>query len=86
MTTLGSRADWSRRAIVVSALWLIITLPGCVFISANLNPFSRRPQPLEERVVSGEGDAKIVLIDVSSTISTTPERDPFGLRQRDSVT
>src|ERR1043166_5543794 len=38
---------------------LSLLLPGCVFITGNLNPFAATPAPLEEHVVSGDGKAKI---------------------------
>jgi protease-4 len=61
-------------------------LPGCVFITGNLNPFSAAPQPLEEHVVSGKGKAKILVIDISRAISDEEEEAPFGLARRESVT
>lgn len=61
---------------------LLSTLSGCVFISGNLNPFSSAPMPLEEHVVSGEGRAKILLLDISNIISNADEQGPFGFGQR----
>jgi protease-4 len=63
----------------------VVLLPGCVFISGNLNPFSREPQPLREHVVAGHGDAKILLIDVTRVISNESERGVFGLSGQESV-
>jgi protease-4 len=72
-----------RRSVAV--LSLVLVTPGCVFVSGNLDPFSRRPQPLEERVVQGRGEAKILVLDVSRVISAEAEEDAFGIRKRESV-
>lgn len=64
----------------------LLLLPGCVFITGNLNPFSSAPQPLEEHVVSGEGKAKVVVINVSRTISNEEEEAPFGIAREESTT
>lgn len=65
---------------------LLALIPGCILITGTLNPFSTKPEPLEEHVVSGEGDAKVVLIDVSKTISSQEEEETFGVRHRESTT
>ncbi len=71
------------RALAAAPLLL---LPGCILITGTLNPFSAKPEPLEEHVVSGEGDAKVLLIDVSKTISSQEEEETFGVRRRESTT
>src|SRR5215472_17208589 len=58
---------------------------GCVFISGDINPFSRRPQPLEERVVSGSGRKKILLMDISGVITSEERGDALGLRTSESI-
>lgn len=58
---------------------------GCVLISGDVNPFSRRPQPLEERVVSGSGRKKILLMDISGVISSEERGDALGLRTSEST-
>jgi protease-4 len=67
------------------ALLLVIGLSGCVFVSADLNPFSRRPPPLEERQVSGSGSKKVLLIDISGEITSEERADPLGLRSNEST-
>jgi len=64
---------------------LALALPGCVFVSGDLNPFSRRERPLKERVVRGEAGAKILLLDIARVITMQPERGVFGLQRRESV-
>ena len=64
---------------------LATTLSGCVFITGDLNPFSRRPQPLEERVISGSGDKKILLMDISGVITSEERGDSLGLRTSEST-
>ena len=63
----------------------LAALPGCVLISGNLDPFSRAPKPLEEHVVAGQGDAKILLLDVTRVITSESERGAFSLAAQESV-
>lgn len=75
-----------HRARLIGAIVLtMVSQPGCVLISANLDPFSREPKPLSEHVVAGEGDAKILLLDVSRIITSESERGAFGLGGQESV-
>jgi protease-4 len=73
----------SRRLCFVSALAL---LPGCVFITGNLNPFASTPRALEEHVVSGSGRDKILLLDVSRVIASQEAEGAFGITRRESTT
>lgn len=75
----------TRRFRPVASLLLAALLPGCMFVSGDFDPFARRPQPLAERVVAGEGDAKILLLDISRVISSEEEEGALGIRRRDSV-
>ena len=68
----------------VTAL-VTLTLPGCAFIVADLNPFASRPQALEEHVVEGEGKAKILVVDVSQIISDEERDSALGLGKQESV-
>ncbi len=61
-------------------------VPGCVLVTGNLNPFATKPEPLEEHVVSGEGDAKVLLIDIAKTIGSEEEEEPFGVKRHESTT
>lgn len=64
-------------------LAVAIALQGCVYISGNnLNPFSSEPQQLEEHVVSGEGEAKILLLDISNMITNLDQSGPFGIGEK----
>ena len=54
-----------RHAVLASAL-LILILAGCAFVNV---PLISRPQPLEEKVVDGEGEDKILLLEVTGPIS-----------------
>ena len=67
------------------ALCLALGTNGCVFITGDFNPFSRRPQPLEERVVAGSGNKKILLMDISGMITSEESVGTFGLRTREST-
>jgi protease-4 len=64
---------------------LAISVSGCFVITGDFNPFSRRPQPLEEHVVSGSGRKKILLMDVSGVITSEERGDSFGLRTSEST-
>src|SRR5579862_7801382 len=63
----------SRFTIPLLALLVVTGFSGCVLISADLNPFARRPPPLEEREISGSGSKKVLLMDISGEI-TSEER------------
>ncbi len=67
------------------ALVLGATASGCVFITGDLNPFSQRPQPLEERAISGSGDEKVLLMDISGVITSEERGDALGLRSNEST-
>src|SRR5262249_15107086 len=67
------------------ALCLVLSTGGCVFITGDLNPFSRRPSALEERAVSGSGRKKILLMDITGVITSEERSDTFGLRTREST-
>jgi protease IV len=74
-----------RRPARALAGLLALTLSGCVLISGNLNPFSSKPQPLEEHVVSGEGSAKVLLLDVSRAIGSQTEEGALGINRHEST-
>ena len=63
----------------------VLTVPGCAFVVADLNPFASRPQALEEHVVEGEGRAKILVVDVSHVISDEERDGALGLGKEESV-
>ena len=69
-----------------AAVVLLWSLSGCVFVSGNFNPFGRRPEPLEEHVVSGEGRAKVLLIDIAKIIGSEEEEGAFGVNRREGMT
>jgi protease-4 len=61
-------------------LCVILTLAsGCAFISVNLQP---ETQPLEEKVLEGEGGDKVLLIGIEGTISESkPKPRPFSFSE-----
>ena len=78
----------------LGALALALLLSGCSVISLDLSP---RVRPLEEETVEGQGDAKILLMDVSGflsddapsdalTLGTPPPRVPLLVRIREELT
>ena len=76
--------DVIRHCGCAAAVMLLV--PGCVLVTGNLNPFTTKPEPLEEHVVSGEGDAKVLLIDIAKTISGEEEEEPLGVKRHESTT
>lgn len=68
------------------SLALLGVLPGCVIVNADFGPFSSRPQPLVEQEVSGEGRAKIVVLDISRVITNAADEGPFGLSSQPGLT
>lgn len=72
----------------------VLALTGCSVISVDLTP---RIRPLEEHTVEGEGDAKILLTDISGvltddttgpllSVGTPPARVPLLVRVREELT
>ena len=64
----------------ICLVFLIVT--GCAFISVPLFP---PVQPLQEQVLEGEGEAKILLLDISGTITEKRSSGGLGLRQKASL-
>ena len=60
----------------VIALGLLLALTGCSVLSVDLTP---RVRPLEEEVVEGKGEAKILLMDVSGFITDEAPSGGLGL-------
>ena len=76
----------SRSTILPCIMSLLATtVSGCFFITGDINPFSQRPQPLEEHVISGSGDKKVLLMDISGVISSEERGNAFGLRTDEST-
>ena len=61
---------------VTVLLMIVAMLTGCSVLSVDLTP---RVRPLEEEVVEGKGDAKILLMDVSGFISDEAPSGGLGL-------
>ena len=64
---------------------LALTVGGCVLVTGDFNPLSRRPRPLSETVVSGSGRAKILMMDLSGPISSEERAGPLGLGSSEST-
>jgi len=62
-----------RRAL---AVLLVVFLAGCVTVKVDL---FEEPKPLKEKVVSGAGGDKILLLDISGLIVETRHRSLLGL-------
>jgi protease IV len=55
-----------RSTTLPLVLFAIMILNGCAFVNIPLAP---KPSPLDEQVVEGDGTKKILLLDISGTIS-----------------
>ena len=84
----GQRAAFCRGLMpVLWGLALILmaaALPACTFIEVNLGP---KTAPLLERTLMGEGEAKVLLVDISGVMLTgKPGRSIFFQGGEDMVT
>ena len=73
----------TRRALLV--VLLTLTASGCILVTGDFNPLSRRPRPLSETVVSGSGRAKILLMDLTGVISSEDRTGPLGIGGSEST-
>jgi protease-4 len=70
------------KAGIVCIMFLLMCLSGCAIITMPIISPSR---PLQEQVVAGEGIDKILLLDISGTISTKKESHLLGIREEPSL-
>jgi protease-4 len=63
-------------------LLVFVILTGCAYIKVPVYPSL---QPLEEKVLEGKGEKKILLLDISGVISEKKESRGLGLRQKASL-
>ena len=70
------------RYINLTICMLFLTVAGCVFIRI---PFFSPMQPLQEKVLEGEGRAKILLLDISGTITEKKRSRGAGFEQEASL-
>ncbi len=66
---------------LVSILASAVLLTGCLSINVGTGGTG----PLREKVVFGEGDEKILLLDLDGTLVEGAERSSFGFGGRDSI-
>ncbi len=62
-----------RRRLVPVLILLSVILSGCTLFNVNIVP---RVKPLEEKVLEGEGESKLLLADITGFIS---EKEPGGI-------
>jgi protease-4 len=74
-----------RRSLAFVTVAACAALSGCAVVLADFELFDRKPEPLRETVVQGEGDDKIVLLDISRVITAEEQESTLGLRRRDST-
>jgi protease-4 len=59
--------------------FVIFLFTSCAFVNV---PIMSSTQPLEEQVIEGEGHYKILIIDITGTISDKKEYKGFGLKEK----
>src|SRR6185369_12851582 len=74
---ITGEGSMKKLVIIVVQLLLVSALGGCAYVNVPLLP---PPMPLEEQVLEGDGAKKILLIDISGTI-TEQEKSGGMLRQ-----
>ncbi len=62
--------------VFLCSLWMML-LSGCVFV--NVHSIFPSPSRLEEKTIGGEGKEKILLMDISGTISDKDETNALGM-------
>jgi len=65
-------------SIMVMIILVLSGLSGCTLLKVNIG---EEPQPLQEQVLSGEGNDKVLLIDVSGIIASTEGAASLGGRK-----
>ncbi|HEV7734917.1 MAG TPA: signal peptide peptidase SppA [Candidatus Binatia bacterium] len=75
-----------RRLAALLVVGVALATSGCVFVVGSpFGMFGGGPKPLEETTVEGQGRAKILLLDVTGTISDEPSSRAFGLVEEEST-
>lgn len=81
-------ASTPRGTVAARAVGMLLAATvasGCIIVHGEVNPFSRRPEPLEERTIEGRGDKKILLVDFSGVITSEERHGPFGIGREEST-
>ena len=62
-----------RTVLVMLAGFLSASLAGCAFVNVSL---FRGAQPLQEKVIEGDGPGKILVMDISGVLSYQKREKP----------
>lgn len=62
-----------------------LSLPSCILITGNFNPFEEVRQPLEEKTIEGKGPDKILILNISSVITGEEQEGSLGRVSREST-
>lgn len=82
----GPRKPIGLRSLLLPPLFLgLLALGGCVFVVGSPLGFLDKAPGLQETTLQGEGDAKVLVIDISGFISDQPSQQAFGLVQKQSM-
>ena len=70
-----------RLSLLVLLAAMSLLYSGCAYVNLALLP---EPGPLQEKVVDGDGDRKVLLVDITGIISEEKRRK-LGLREEISM-
>ncbi len=71
-----------RRFLPLILIVVFISVNGCAYFNV---PIVTPAQPLQEKVLEGEGTAKILLVNISGTISEQEKSKKMGLEEEASM-
>jgi len=71
-----------RRFFPIILILIFVSVNGCAYFNV---PLVTPTQPLQEKILEGEGTAKILLINVSGTISEQEKSKKLGLEEENSM-
>lgn len=71
-----------RRFFPIILIVIFISVNGCAYFNV---PLVTPTQPLQEKVLEGEGTAKILLVNISGTISEQEKSKKMGLEEEASM-
>lgn len=64
---------------------LVLLLSGCVVVLGSPFGFLDKDPGLRETTLQGEGDSKVLVVDISGFISDQPSQQAFGLIEKQSM-
>jgi len=75
----GETSQYANKVRILCAMFLFMMFNGCTLFNINMTP---GVGPLKEKTVSGEGDAKVLLIDIKGAISNKKKVSTLGAQTK----